>query len=145
TLKPGNEIFISGTLKWIGKKLAFVSPEYEIYIGKNINTSRIVTIYHETKRVSSKLLRSSIAKVFPQIKDQFSEYYDKPTLDKYNLSEKDTAIEYVHFPKSQKEIEEGIGRLAFDELLFIQLRAILRKKEWEATNQAHELTVSQKD
>ncbi len=142
TIKKGDLVNLSGSLGKSNNKPAFVSPEYEVTQmsadvkqndrRKNIHTGRLVPIYPETRGVTSKWLRSRINAVFVQ-----SEALDKiehlpPSIKQsQNLIDLREAVETIHFPENQDEIDQARKRLGFDEFFLMQLQALKRRAEWQ--------------
>src|SRR3990172_11001107 len=56
SIKKGQEISVAGEVSWFGKKLALISPEYEIKSTKT-HTGRLIPVYPTTSGVGSKWLR----------------------------------------------------------------------------------------
>ena len=139
TIKRGDVLSISGKVDWYNKKPALISPDYESTKSKtkSIHTGRLVPIYPETARVSSKWLRSRINHALDYFKGEFDEYLPEEVLKKLNLYFFNKAINKIHFPDSLTQAENAKKRLAFNELLFLQLRNIYRKKSWQKNNPTH--------
>jgi ATP-dependent DNA helicase RecG len=115
TLKLGSRVSLSGKVDWFGRKIVMVSPEYEVIRGeKTVHTGRLVPVYHETYRLSSKWLRSRIAPLLKQIAD-IKDFLPPRIKKKYQLLDFVPALQQIHFPQSQKEIKEARKRFAFEE------------------------------
>lgn len=130
TLKIGETINLSGKVDFWGRKIALISPEYEIR-NSTIHTGRLVPVYHETYGISSKWLRSRIAPLIKSIIPQIEEFLPSEILRKYNLPELSNALVQIHFPKDIKSAEISRNRFAFEELFLIQLAAFQRKAKWQ--------------
>lgn len=143
TFKKGVRVAFSGKVDWFGRKKALISPEHEIKTnGKTgVHTGRLVPIYHETARLSSKWLRSRIMSAYPEIKKNIQEFLPHSILEKYELIDTAAAIEKVHFPKTEKEAETGRVRLAFNELLMLHLNSLSRKIDWRKNKVLHKLDI----
>lgn len=144
TLREGDKISLSGKVDWFGRKLAFISPEYEI-IGEGIvpiHTKGLVPIYPETAGISSKWLRRRIADAIARV--GISEYLPAPILSKHKLVQYNKAVSLVHSPKNPQEFDEGRRRLAFNELLFQHLKNLRRKGEWKQNKVRNILEVNNK-
>lgn len=138
-LKTGLTISLAGEAKWYGNKLVVESPEYEIIkqpttnnqlITNLIHTGRLVPIYPETEGLSSKWLRSRIYPILTKFSLFTREILPESILNQYNLMGRHEAISEIHFPRSLEKAQQARRRLAFDELLVLQLAAELRKKEF---------------
>lgn len=147
TFRKGMEISFSGKVDWFGRKKALISPEHEIKgQGKpSLHTGRLVPIYPETGRLSSKWLRSRINYLLPQIKTEIKEFLPEAVISKHKLAKLSSSIEQIHFPNNPKEAESAKHRLAFDELLMLHLTSSTRKLDWQKSKVEFKLIVDQKE
>lgn len=131
-LKKGSQLSLAGEVTWFGRKKALVSPEYEIpnKSGKNMHTGRLVPIYPETSGISSKWLRSRISQAYLLNKEIIRDYLSVNLRKKLKFPDLITSLNWIHFPKTIDESELGRKRLAFDELLFLQMQSYLKKLDW---------------
>lgn len=129
-LKEGMEIILTGKIKWSGSKAVMMSPSYEIpKKGQDLlHAGRLVPVYHESGKVTSKWLRE---KMWPLM--YMVQFLEDPLpveiIEKYNLISLSAAVRQIHFPESQEDLLEARYRLGFEELFQIQLKALFRKKE----------------
>lgn len=139
-LKKGDKISISGKLGSFGNKLSFVSPSYEVMRGnKTVHTAKLVPVYPETAGVSSKWLRSRINHVLDNL--QTEEYLPKKFLNRYDLIPISKAFRQIHRPEDMSEVSSARQRLAFDELLDMQIQTAERKFSWSENTPTHRLKV----
>lgn len=131
TLRVGERVSFSGKIELFAKKPVLQSPEYEIINGETIHTGRLVPVYPETRGVSSKWLRRQIATILDKQIQNIFEYLPDSIIAFHTLSELQNAIRQIHFPDSLELAQKAKHRLAFDELFLMQLKALLRRKEWE--------------
>lgn len=151
-IKVGEKYSFSGKCDWFNRKKSLVSPEYEnIEIlpeqagGQNtIHTGRLVPVYPETARVSSKWIRGRLNFVFDKVKGEVEEFLPLEVLEKLFSPNFLEALEYVHYPKELEDAEKGKERLGFNELLFHQLKSLYRKSDWEKIKAVHDLKVDGK-
>jgi len=142
-IHEGDTIHLSGNIAWFGSKLVMMSPQYEIISaqgGESLHTGRLVPVYPETEGVSSKWLRSRIAFLLTGFIAQLQDYLPPQVIKKQGLMELQTALSAVHFPKTLSEASMGKRRLAFDELLLLQLRSLEQKRMRENTEHSYQLT-----
>lgn len=130
-LVAGAQVIVAGKAKYDKKhgRTVFQNPNIEIIKPEQIHTARIVPIYHETERISSKWMREKLFHLLP-FAQYFPEYLPKEILGKNALMPYCEAIKNAHFPKSEKLLEEAKHRLAFDELFLLQLTALNRRYMW---------------
>ena len=143
TIKAGEWYSFSGKCDWFDRKKTLISPEYEnIQNGSpTIHTGCLVPVYPETFGVSSKWIRGRIFYVLKAYASDFVEFLPSDTLVNLSLMRFPKAIKSVHFPSELTEAEEAKKRLAFDELLFHQLKSLFRKSEWGKHKVSHTLQV----
>lgn len=136
-IKPNMTLALSGKVEWFGKTKTLTAPSYEILSenGEAIHTGRLVPIYPETAGVTSKWLRRQIYMLLSQ--EPVEEYLPEDILKKNNLIGLPKALQTVHFPETLEDAESAKNRLAFDELLFLQMKATRRRREWEVVRRGH--------
>ncbi|MBU1084871.1 MAG: ATP-dependent DNA helicase RecG [Candidatus Beckwithbacteria bacterium] len=148
TLKGGTNVSFSGKVGWFNRKLTLISPQYEV-IGfnnnKNLHTGRLVPIYPETSKLSSKWLRSRINWCLENLKTELKKDWLPENIKKnQHLINLGPAINNIHFPDNNQSLELAIKRLEFDEMLLLQLNALQKKKQWQQKNLSHQLIINQK-
>lgn len=128
-IHKGDLVSLSGKIK----KGKLEAPDYEVLRGESLHTGRLVPVYPETAGISSKWLRSRINFVLHQL--IFTDYLDDQNIDL------NTAIHQVHFPNNLDLSQKAHDRLAFDELLFSQLEAKIRKNTWQKKTVGHKFKI----
>lgn len=133
-LYPGRAISLSGKVGFFSRKLCLSSPDYEILDDtekETVHTGRFVPVYPETMGLSSKWLRTQILRAFKDPVLELSDNLPQEILTKHKLVGLKEAIEKVHFPESLEDAEVGRKRMAFNELLNLQLKSLIRKLDWK--------------
>lgn len=84
-LHEGSTISLGGKLAFFGRKVAMLAPEYEILTPgkKNLHTGRLVPVYPETAKISSKWLRSRILKALEENNKELREFLPTQVLKTY--------------------------------------------------------------
>jgi ATP-dependent DNA helicase RecG len=121
-----NQPYLVKSLK-SGTNLSIAGNEYEVN-GPLIHTGRLVPVYPETAGISSKWLRRQIYSLFKKAK--IKDWLPEVILKQYRLLGLNDAIHKIHFPQDQSEIDQAKHRLAFDEMLEVQLVARAKKQSW---------------
>ena len=143
-------IMLSGTVKLnnYDKKLTFDKPSYSIMTGEfieennsNLNIARIVPIYPVCEDLSIKVLRKAIFNAIETYKDQIENTLPDYIIEKYQLLDKKTAIEQIHFPKTFDALQKARFSLIFEELFLIQLKLARLRKENSNNHNALALSV----
>ena len=115
-LKPNLEIGTSVIV--IGKydRKRNILNASDIKFGSLSNKDKIEPVYHTTSGLTSKKLityiNSALLKYGNEIKDNIPRYI----LDKYNFSNKKTALNIVHNPPTFEKLKEATIRLKYEEL-----------------------------
>jgi ATP-dependent DNA helicase RecG len=118
-LRPDSEIVVSGKVTERGWRRQFTSPDFSPAGADSIHTARVVPVYPLSTGVTQKRLREVLARILdrclPLIADPLlaSERADLPGLA--------DALRTVHFPEEATDVDAALDRLAFDELLALQL------------------------
>ncbi len=127
-LKPGDELSLAGRVTEDFGGLVMTSPQYEILRrssssgGQGIHTQGIVPVYHLTGALTQKGLRSVLKKVV-SFADQLIDWLPEGIVRNFKLEYFAKAIEQIHFPKTEAELERAKERLGFNELFLLQLSA----------------------
>jgi len=132
TLKPGHLVNLSGKVKLDNQGLFLSAPSYEIIdptIPKpNIHTGRIIPIYHETTRLSSRYLRYLIQPLL-YLTNYIPDWLPPIIKQKNKLLNLGYALRQIHFPDNLKLAQQARERLSFDEMLLIQLYNLKQKNK----------------
>ncbi len=142
-LYPGKMVSVSGKVGFFNRKICLTSPDYEILDpdeGPTLHTGRLLPIYPETSGLSSKWIRRIIKNAHEAV--TINEFLPDEYLERLNLARLGNAIKLIHFPQTLEEAEEGKKRLGFDELLFMHLKTLYRKADWEKNKVSGRLAVN---
>ena len=127
SLKPGSLRAFSGAPKLYKGKLSFINPIVEeIKEGGGLHTGRLVPIYSETMKLSSRTLRGLIHSALQET--EIPENYPPKFREQHHLLDLKTALQALHFPESLPITEDGRRRLAFDEVFSLLQQAQEKKR-----------------
>lgn len=128
-LKPGDLVSLAGRISESQGQLTMVSPQYEkIYGADLVHTQGLIPNYHLTEGLTQKQLRYFIKQILT-LADKVPEWLPKDVIKKIELIDLASALQKIHSPKNQQEIETARRRLAFSELFLRQLKSQMIKKE----------------
>ncbi len=88
----------------------------------------LIPIYPLTAGLTSKMISSNIKQAIKLV-DKNQDNLPKNLTDKYKLNSFKTAIQNIHFPKSEADLNDAKRRLIFEELLYWQLGICILKQE----------------
>jgi ATP-dependent DNA helicase RecG len=124
-VQPGDELVVSGKVTMRGWRAQFSSPEFSPAGRDSVHTARVVPIYHLVAGVTQRRLREMLARILdrclPAIGDPLG------ADERAGLPGLAAALRTAHFPDEADEASAALDRLAFDELLALQLTLALSR------------------
>jgi ATP-dependent DNA helicase RecG len=143
-LTEGAEVVLTGKLATHGRRLTFQSPTFEPARRELLHAGRIVPIYPEHTILKSRwmrekmvLLKDAIA-LLPETLPRELVEGSSPSgaiSQEDNVMPRAEAIRELHFPTSGAMLQRARERLEFEELYNLQLKALQRRREWQARRQ----------
>jgi len=131
-LRPGKQIVVSGRVDEFMGRLTMTSPEWEPLDKELVSTGRIVPIYPLTKGLSPRWLRRLMLKTVKYWVDKVPDPLPTEIKEERKLLDLGTSLAQIHFPENQELLKEARRRLAFDELLILQLGVMRQKYAWQS-------------
>ncbi len=116
---PGDELIFSGKVALRGWRPQFVGPDFSPVGADSVHTGRVVPVYRLAGGVTQKRARDLLARVLERALPAVTD----PLLPKERgaLPALDEALSAAHFPDEAIDVAAALDRLAFDELLALQL------------------------
>lgn len=131
SLPSGTPVRLAGKIAITKRGVFITNPVHEKYYpgqsGEPTHTGGLVPVYPETTGVSSRLLRFLIKPILAGI--EIPDTLSAPLLKQFNIVPLDTAIREVHFPSGEEQVKKARERIAFDEILAMQLRALTERRK----------------
>jgi ATP-dependent DNA helicase RecG len=121
----------SGKLKSDSNGIYISSPSYETASRIPTNTGRLVPVYPETYGITSKWLRWKISQLLKGYLESVPEIVPNVILKRQKLLGEQEALKELHFPTNLEKTELARKKIAFEEMLLIQLSALRARKSWE--------------
>lgn len=90
-------------------------------------SEKIIPNYHLTEKLTNQAVRMHLKSAFELLDNEVPETLPKWVLQKYNLCALRYALEMIHFPTDNEVLKSARYRLAFEELLTLQLGLIMLK------------------
>ena len=116
-LTPGDEFILHGVIGGTFSQREMTSPD----INKATDGRGIYPVYGCTKGLNSKAISDAVGKALAGVIPNMEDPLPLSLREKHNLCELTEALENIHFPESFEKLEEARRRLAFEELLILQL------------------------
>lgn len=134
SLEPGKDYIVFGKVSSFSGKKNVAHPEMELVSEAETSFNKTFEpVYSTTEKLDArgfdnkarrKILRSIIATLNTQV---LTENLPEDFLKKLSLTDRLTAIQNIHFPTSEKERDQAIARIKFEEIFYFQLRVLLGK------------------
>ncbi|WP_426789891.1 ATP-dependent DNA helicase RecG [Sphingobacterium sp. WOUb80] len=135
SLKVGSAYIIYGKPSEFNGQLSITHPEMDLYNPqvKQIGNMSLQPVYSSTEKLKKfnldtkgiqRLQQTALETVFRGI----NESLPSDVLTKHRLISRQNALASIHFPSDQKELNQAIKRIKFEELFFIQLKLLNNKQ-----------------
>ncbi len=135
SLKVGSAYIIYGKPSEFNGQLSITHPEMDLYNPqvKQIGNMSLQPVYSSTEKLKKfnldtkgiqRLQQTALETVFRSI----DESLPQDVLAKHRLISRQQAFASIHFPSDQKELNQAIKRIKFEELFFIQLKLLNNKQ-----------------
>ncbi|MBM4408467.1 MAG: ATP-dependent DNA helicase RecG [Chloroflexi bacterium] len=129
-LHPGQRVVLSGRVRHRGWSVTFDNPEFQLDDGTALlHAGRIVPVYRLTAGLTAARLRTAIREVLDRLAGEQPEYLAPDLREAEGLPAIADAIEAAHYPATFEQRDAALRRLAFDELLALQLGMVARRRE----------------
>ena len=129
-----NQIFSAESYTFYGKVQKVTSGRIEVSSpifdkeGETKNTGKIIPLYPLTNGMTQNVIRGIIENALLLANNQFEEFLPAWIRKDYNICELNFAINNIHFPDKDDDFLQARKRIAFQELLLLQL-GLLNLKE----------------
>ncbi len=143
-LFPERTYYFSGKIKSVGGQRVLDNPEFELANSDPTHTARIVPVYPLTEGLSPRVLRKHIRQVVETWADRLPDPLPEAIRQRLDLPPLGEALRQIHFPENARALQRARRRLAFEELLIIQLGVLGQHKAWQS-KPAHPVPLSDED
>ena len=118
--RMGEEYSFFGKISKRSGHIEMISPVFDKE-GLTNNTGKIIPLYPLTYNISQNQIRKVIENGLSLVEDKIDETLPEYILEENKLLDLNSAIKKIHFPENFEEFEKARKRLAFEELLTMQL------------------------
>ena len=132
TLQRGMRVGLSGEIRHRGRRLQMVSPEWERLDDPDDDTAhvgRLAPVYPRTNGLPNRTIRRLAHVAVRDYCDLLADSLPQTLLEELNFPREPDAIRAMHFPDNMEQRERARERIAFQELLAIQLAVLSRRRE----------------
>jgi ATP-dependent DNA helicase RecG len=127
-LQAGQSYFISGQYELSRQRFAIMNASVERVSDMPVNTARIISVYRETKGLTSRQIRSALQQIVPLI-DELPETLPSWIVKDQKLISRAAAVRQLHLPESPDRLDDARLRLGFEEVFQLSLASLLNKAE----------------
>ncbi len=146
-LHVGTEIVVSGSVNAFRGRPSFSNPEFERLnsspslsagegVGGGDSGLRMLPVYHLTEGIPQRRMRETIAAIVERFVDRLDDPLPEDVRSRHGFPGIIEAIRQIHYPEDAAHLTSARRRLAFDELLAIQLGVVGRKRLWQQQGDA---------
>jgi ATP-dependent DNA helicase RecG len=130
-LHPGQAVIVSGKLKHFGRKRTLDNPDFQPEGNDDelLHVGRIVPVYRLTAGITAQTLRRAVRDALDRAGQQYPEYLPGSLLERESLAPIAESLEQAHFPVSFDGRDAALRRIAFDELVALQLGMVARRRQ----------------
>ena len=136
-LKAGSEFVLRGMVTKRGGRLCMEHPEIFRPEAYGAVKGSIQPVYSLTAGLNSKAVAKAVRQVFERY--TFYEYLPKDIIEKYSLTDRESALVGIHFPENTQALRKNRRRIVFDEFMFFLLRLAQLKNIGGQTPNTHRI------
>jgi ATP-dependent DNA helicase RecG len=136
------EIVLSGRVSEYQGRPKFDNPEWEIWSEDLLHTGRLVPIYPLTAGLQSRTIRRVMQEAIERYITRLPDPLPAEMRQRLGLTPIAEAVTQMHYPTDRASLERGRRRLAFEELLPIQLTMQLRRRHFQKSAPAEPAPMS---
>ena len=127
-LHDGDQIVVHGPIDRFRSGLSLTSPEWQRVDQSSSARSKLLPIYPLTAGIGQPLMRRLVQDAITGTRGTVIDPLPVELLATNNLRPLEWALERVHFPGTKEALADAKYRLAFDEMFFLQLGLVQRKR-----------------
>src|SRR5579885_3131589 len=132
SLRTNQRLTLSGKVTAFHGQKQLENPEWEIVeqggdLDQAIHTGRLVPVYPLTQGLQNRALRGYVRKALDLCADQIEDPLPAELRLRHGYDDLAQAIRQAHYPDNAEALETARRRLAYDELLTLQLAVVARK------------------
>ena len=132
-----------GRLMWYGPRCSIAHPELDEEDPSQKKKNAIFQpVYPSTEKlanrnITNRTMRQIMHHLFEELRVGVRETLSDDILSTHRLIGATDALRAIHFPKNLKELEQAQNRLKFEELFFIQLQLLQKKRDQQNKFKGH--------
>ncbi|MCY4017934.1 MAG: ATP-dependent DNA helicase RecG [Chloroflexi bacterium] len=129
---PGKQIVLNGKVTVYRDRLQMSNPEWEQVDLENLQIVGIVPVYRLGKGMRPRLFRKTMKALSADWAGSLPDPVPQSVLERAELADLGWAMRQRHFPSGWDHLRHAYRRLAFDELLMLQLAVLGNRRKWQS-------------
>ncbi len=125
---PGQVFVINGKFNKVGMEYQIMNPVFE-NPNESKKVGRILPVYPLTEGLKNQELMNIIANTLKEYLNYVEEFLPNDIISKYNFMDIRKSLYSIHFPRTMDEMVKARNRLAYEELLTVQLGLFIIKSK----------------
>jgi ATP-dependent DNA helicase RecG len=131
-LRTNDRIVIAGKVGIFNGKKTMENPEWErVDDGDLTHTGRLVPVYPLTAGLSQRVLRRSAKDAVDRFVTYARDALPAPLRERLGMPGLQDALRAMHYPETKESHDDAHERMAFEELLRVQLAVLERRRQWQ--------------
>jgi len=131
-LQPQRQVVVSGRVDQYLGRLTIVPREWERLDVELLNTGRIVPVYSLTEGIYQRSMRSLTSQLVNYWARKQPDPLPAEMVARTSLLAYGEALAQIHFPDNESQLEAAQHRLAFNELLALQIGVLRQRRQWQS-------------
>lgn len=131
-IKPDRLIALSGRVDLAMGRFVLNNPEWEPLDKELVHTGRLVPIYPLTKDLSQRWLRQRIKQAVDAWASRVVDFLPDRIVTSARLMSLPRALQSIHFPENAEQLEQARRRMAFNDMLLLQLGMQRQRRQWRS-------------
>ena len=140
-LKTGMKVALSGKVTAFRGRLQMENPEWEPLEGESLHTRRLVPVYPGTEGLPQRLVRRLAREAVEALAGGLEETLPDDVRRRLKVPPLLQAMRCMHVPASSREAREARRRFALEELLYIELGVVRRRRMYQEEGSAPQLAL----
>ncbi len=143
-IKPGMHLAVSGKASVYRETLQFINPHWQVIWepeGAKLDTDELLPVYPASGPIPSGTLANIVKRVLPEAPRLLARWFDDDYLRPRELIDRPAAVVAMHRPEDRAAWADARRRMAYDELLLMQLGIALQRMR-SVSRPAHALGVT---
>lgn len=131
-ISPGKQIVLRGKVSQFRDSLQMTNPEWERADLENLQSVGIMPVYRLSQDLRPRQFRKTMKALSADWAGALPDPLPLAVLERAELADLGWAMRQRHFPAGWDHLRHAIRRLAFDELLMLQLAVLGNRREWQS-------------